>query len=81
MPKGTGPYRVITQLGIYGFDDKTKRLRLISLHPGVSVDEVKENSSFEIMLPARIETSPEPTDKDLRILRQEIDPAGIVLGK
>jgi len=81
LPRGTGPYRVITQLGIYGFDDKTKRLRLISLHPEVSVDEVIENSQFEIMLPTKIETSPEPTDKDLRILRQEIDPAGMVLGK
>jgi len=81
LPKGTGPYRVITQLGIYGFDDKTKRLKLISLHPGVTPDEVKENSSFEIILPAKIKTSPEPTDKDLRILRREIDPAGIVLGK
>jgi acyl CoA:acetate/3-ketoacid CoA transferase beta subunit len=81
LPKGTGPYRVITQLGIYGFDDKTKRLKLISLHPGVTPDEVKENSSFEIILPAKIETSPEPTDKDLRILRREIDPAGIILGK
>jgi acyl CoA:acetate/3-ketoacid CoA transferase beta subunit len=81
LPERTGPYRVITQLGLYGFDEKTKRLKLISLHPGVSVDEVRENSQFEIMLPARIETSPEPSDKDLRILRQEIDPAGIVLGK
>ena len=81
LPKGTGPYRVITQLGIYGFDERTKRLKLISLHPGVGVDEVMENSQFEIMLPDKIETSPEPTDEELRILRQEIDPVGIVLGK
>lgn len=81
LPEGTGPYRVITQLGLYGFDEKTKRLKLISLHPGVSVDEVRENSQFEVILPAGIETSPEPSDKDLRILRQEIDPAGIVLEK
>jgi glutaconate CoA-transferase subunit B len=81
LPKGTGPYRVITQLGIYGFDERTKRLELISLHPGVSVDEVMENSQFEIMLPSKVETSREPTDEELRILRQEIDPAGIVLGK
>ena len=71
----------MTQFGIYGFDEKTKRLKLISLHPGVSVDEVLENSQFEIMLPDKIETSPEPTDEELRILRQEIDPVGIVLGK
>jgi glutaconate CoA-transferase subunit B len=81
LPKGTGPYRVITQLGIYGFDEETKRLKLISLHPGVTVEEVKENSSFEILIPDKVETSPEPTEEDLRILREEIDPAGIVLGK
>lgn len=81
LPRGTGPYRVITQLGVYGFDEKTKRLQLVSLHPGISVEEVKENSSFEILIPDKVKTSPEPTKEDLRILRQEIDPAGIVLGK
>jgi glutaconate CoA-transferase subunit B len=81
LPAGTGPYRVITQLGIYGFDEASKRLKLISLHPGVSLEEVMENSQFEILLPEKIETSPEPSDKDLQLLRKEIDPAGIVLGK
>jgi acyl CoA:acetate/3-ketoacid CoA transferase beta subunit len=63
LPKGTGRYRVITQLGIYDFDERTKRLKLISLHPGVSVDEVLENSQFEILLPDKIGTSPEPTER------------------
>ena len=81
LPQGTGPYRVITQLGLYGFDDKTGRLKLVSLHPGVSIDEVQDNSSFDIELPPTIRTSSEPGDRDLKILRQEIDPAGIVLGK
>lgn len=81
LPAGTGPYRVITQLGIYGFDQKTKKLTLISLHPGISVENVKENSSFEIIIPDKIETSPEPPDDYLKILREKIDPAGIVLGK
>lgn len=81
LPQGTGPYRVLTNLGIYGFDEETKRLGLISLHPGVGIEEVQENSSFKILIPAKVEVSPEPTDEDLRILREEIDPAGIVLGK
>ena len=81
LPQGTGPYRLITQLGIYGFDDETKRVKLLSLHPGVTVEEVVENSGFDIIIPDRIEVSPEPADEDLRILREEIDPAGIVLGK
>jgi acyl CoA:acetate/3-ketoacid CoA transferase beta subunit len=81
LPKDTGPYRVITQLGVYGFDEATKKLKLISLSPGVSIDEVRENSSFEIIIPAKVKTSPEPTEEHLRILREKIDPAGIVLGK
>jgi glutaconate CoA-transferase, subunit B len=78
LPEGTGPYRVITQLGVYGFDDETKRIMLISMHPGVTVDQIKENSDFEIIIPGKIETSPEPTDEELRILK-EIDPTGIVI--
>lgn len=81
LPEGSGPYRVITQLGIYSFDAETKRLKLISLHPCVSVADVRENSSFEIIIPDKVETSSEPSEEHLRILREEIDPAGIVLGK
>ena len=81
LPRGSGPYRVITQLGIYGFDEETKRLKLISLHPGVSIEEIQDNSSFEIIIPDTVETSPEPTEEHLKILREEIDPAGIALGK
>lgn len=80
LARGSGPYRVITQLGIYGFDEEEKRLKLASLHPGVSKDEV-EDSSFSIIIPEKVEMSPEPTEQDLKILREEIDPAGIVLGK
>jgi glutaconate CoA-transferase subunit B len=81
LPANTGPYRVITQLGVFGFDEKTKRLMLISLHPGVSLEEVRDNSQFEILISENLKTSAEPTDKELKILRTEIDPAGIVLGK
>jgi acyl CoA:acetate/3-ketoacid CoA transferase beta subunit len=81
LPANSGPYRVITQLGVYGFDKATKRLRLISLNPGVTIAEIRENSSFEIVIPDKVATSPEPTEEHLRILREEIDPAGIVLGK
>ena len=81
LPAGTGPYRVITQLGIYGFDEKTKKLMLISLHPGINIEDVKENSGFDIIIPDTIETSPEPPEDYLKILREQIDPAGIVLGK
>jgi len=81
LPQGTGPYRVITQLAIFGFDDKTKRLKLISIHPGVTLEEVKDNCSFDIIIPEKYGISAEPTDKDLDILRTQIDPTGMMIGK
>jgi acyl CoA:acetate/3-ketoacid CoA transferase beta subunit len=81
LASGSGPYRVITQLGIFDFEQETKKLRLISLHPGVRTDEVKENSEFDIIISVNAETSAEPTPEHVRILREEVDPAGVVLGK
>jgi glutaconate CoA-transferase, subunit B len=80
LPANTGPYRVITQLGVYGFDDETKRMKLLALHPGVTVDQVREASEFKIIIPEKIDVSAEPTDEQLRILH-EIDPRGMVIGK
>lgn len=79
LPKGTGPYRVITQLGVYGFDEEMKRMKLISMHPGVTLEEIKANSEFDIIISEKVEISKPPTEKELRILH-EIDPSGIVIG-
>lgn len=81
LPANSGPYRVITQLGIYGFDEKSKRMMLLSLHPGVTVEEVRDNCGFDIIIPQRIATSPEPSEQVLYILRNQIDQAGTIIGK
>jgi acyl CoA:acetate/3-ketoacid CoA transferase beta subunit len=80
LPKGGGPYRVITQLGVYGFDGETKRLKLLARHPGVTVGEIQANSEFEIIVPADVPETEPPTILEQRILR-EIDPTGLVMGK
>jgi acyl CoA:acetate/3-ketoacid CoA transferase beta subunit len=80
LPRNTGPWRVVTQLGVYGFDEKDKRMTLLSVHPGVSIKDVQENSSFPIKIPERVEVTPEPTDEELRVLRS-LDPYGVVLRK
>lgn len=80
LPEGSGPYRVITQLGVYGFDDETKRMKLLSLHPGVTLDDIKANSQFEILIAEEVLTTEPPTKEELKILH-EIDPTGIVLRK
>jgi glutaconate CoA-transferase subunit B len=80
LPEETGPYRVITQLGVYGFDEATKRMQLVALHPGITVDEIKANSSFEILIPDKIETTLPPTERECKLLH-EIDPTGMAIGK
>jgi len=81
LPAGSGPYRVISQLGVMGFDVGTKRMKLISLHPGVTVEDVVENTGFEMVLPEEVSVTEPPREAELRLLREEIDPAGIVIGK
>ena len=51
------------------------------MHPGVRIAEIRENSEFDVIMPDGIETSPETASHYLLILREEMDPAGIVLGK
>lgn len=80
LPADTGPYRVITQLGTIGFDEKTKRMKLLSVHPNITVNQIKENTSFEIIIPEKVAVTEQPTEKELEILRA-IDPCGIVLGR
>ncbi len=80
LPAGGGPYRVITQLGVYGFDEATRRLKLLSLHPGVTVQDVQANSEFEILVAEDLQVTQPPTAEERRIL-WEIDPTGMVIGK
>ena len=81
LPAGTGPHRVITQLGVMGFDEETKEMRLLSVHPGVTREQVQENTSFKLHMQGEIAVTDEPTPEELRLLREEIDPARIVIGK
>jgi glutaconate CoA-transferase subunit B len=79
LPEDTGPYRVITQLAVYDFDEETKRMRLFSLHPGVTVEDVKANAGFEIIIPEQVPITEEPSEEDCKLLC-ELDPLGISLG-
>jgi len=80
LPKGSGPYRVITQLGVYGFDSVTKEMMLLSLHPGVTVDQIQQNSEFPIFIPDDVPMTTPPSPKEVGLLKK-IDPAGMVIGK
>ncbi len=78
LPANTGPHRVITQLGVYDFDDTTKIMRLLALHPGITVDEIQASSGFPIPVAEPLAVSAAPTDEERRILRA-IDPTGLLI--
>lgn len=78
LPSGTGPWRVVTQLGVYGFDEESKKMKLVRTQPGVSVEEIKDNTGFELKVPDDLELEPEPTEEELNTLRK-LDPYGLVI--
>ena len=81
LPPGTGPYKVITDLCILGYDDRTKRMQVDSLHPGVTLKTVRERTSFELLVKNPLGTTPEPNADDLAILRNEVDPHRYIIGR
>ena len=81
LPPGTGPYRVFTDKALLDFEEKTKRMRLIGLLPGVPLDEVVRNTGFELLIKEDFKQLPQPTDEELKILREKVDPFSIVLSR
>jgi len=75
---GSGPSLVVTNLCQMDFDPQTKRLRLSSVHPGVSVQQVLENTGFDLIVPKNVPTTEPPTCEELELLRA-IDPTGIYI--
>jgi len=69
-----GVGRVVTTLGVFGFDAESRHMRLEALHTGVTVDEVKANTGFEVLVSDALTTTKPPTDEELGILRA-LDPA------
>lgn len=80
LPANGGPYRVITQLGVFGFDDATKQMTLLAHHPGVTVAEIEQNCGFPLLHAAQILSTEPPSIAEQRLLH-EIDPAGMLVGK
>jgi acyl CoA:acetate/3-ketoacid CoA transferase beta subunit len=68
--------RVVTNLGVLDFASSDRTLRLVSVHPGVSVDDVRAATGFPLQVADDLEESRLPTDEELRLIREVIDPGG-----
>ncbi len=73
LPRDTGPYRVVTSLAVLGFHPESKRMMLLATQPGVTINDVVDNTGFELLMADEIEEYPPPTDEELRILREDVD--------
>jgi glutaconate CoA-transferase subunit B len=73
LPAGTGPYRVVTDLAILGYHPETRRMMLLATQPGVTSEQVMENTGFELALAEKVERAAPPAPEELRLLRNEID--------
>jgi acyl CoA:acetate/3-ketoacid CoA transferase beta subunit len=72
---GDGPQFLTSDLGL--FDYANGRMRLISYHPGVTIDQIQSRTGFEIEISPEVHETPSPGETELRLLRDEIDPLGI----
>jgi glutaconate CoA-transferase subunit B len=74
---GSGPTSVVTDLGTYGFDDATGEMTLRTLHPGVTMEAVASSMGWEPKVAEDLGETPSPTAEELRLIREELDPAGV----
>jgi len=76
--RGSGPQAVVTDLGVLEPDDDGE-LTLVSLHPGKSVDQVVENTGWDIKISGNLNVTEAPTDSEITILREDLDPDRVYL--
>lgn len=73
---GAGPAAVVTGFGVYKFDGSGE-MYLASMHPGVTLDQINDNTSWQMAVSDRMVETPEPTSEELRLIRERLDPEGI----
>ena len=69
--------RVITNLAVLDFDTPDHAMRLRSVHPGVSVDDVVASTGFTLSIPAEVQETRAPTKEELELIREVLDPEGL----
>jgi glutaconate CoA-transferase subunit B len=74
---GSGPTNVVTDLGTYTFDEATGEMTLTTLHPGVELEDVRANTGWEPRIAADLGVTEPPSDEELRLIREELDPGGV----
>jgi glutaconate CoA-transferase subunit B len=78
LPAG-GMYRVVTDLAVFGFDETTRRLKPLALNPGVTREQVQDNTGFKLDFDNDVGVTEPPTTQELSALRT-LDPERLYIG-
>jgi len=71
--KGGGPDCLVTNMGVFDFDPQTHRMRVKSIHPGFTLEDIQTNTDFELLVSDNFGVTPSPTREEVEIIRK-IDP-------
>ena len=69
-----GPDIIVTDLCVFQFERNSRRVSLKSIHPGVELDYVKEQTGFAFTVPDRLEKTAPPSEKEIQVLSSKLDP-------
>jgi glutaconate CoA-transferase subunit A len=72
-----GSVRLISELGIFELDPRERRFRLISIHPGVTLENVRAQTGGDFLVSEPLSQTQPPGEQELRLVREEVDPFGI----
>lgn len=70
-------HRVVSDLGVFDFNGPNNTMRFVSVHPGVTVEEVQAASGFEIHADGEVPQTREPSAGELMLIREMLDPKGL----
>jgi glutaconate CoA-transferase subunit B len=76
MP-GAGPQVVVTDMAILDFDNPEREMQLVSLHPGVTLGDVRAEVGWDLRVADEVKETPAPSGEELRLIRVELDPEGM----
>jgi acyl CoA:acetate/3-ketoacid CoA transferase beta subunit len=68
---------VISNLGVFDFETPDKVMRLRSIHPGVTLDEIVDATGFDLVVPSEVRETRIPTPHEVELLRTVLDPRGL----
>lgn len=75
---GGGPALVVSPLAVLDFCPDSRRMRLKSLHPGVTLEEFMDHTATPVIVPGEVATTTPPSAEELHILRHHVDPSGVL---